>query len=715
MPGEGGFQTSGLIGDSVQGLRELQPGERLAGYRIDAVVGRGGMGIVYRATHLVLERADALKVIAPAMAQESQFRSRFERESRVAARIDHPNVIPIYAAGEEGGLLYIAMRFIEGTDLRAVLRREGRIEAGHAARIVAAVGDALDAAHEQGLVHRDVKPANVLIARRHELEHVYLTDFGLAKVLAPGQPGETRAGMFLGTTDYVSPEQALGERLDARSDVYSLGATLFHMLTAEVPYPGEFEAAKLVAHTRHPVPSVLALAPTLPAQFEAVIARAMAKDPADRYPSAGDLGRAALAAAEGRTLVVGRGSPVGTGPAAPSEATTSPSHLSGATALATLSPVPRQESSHTLERPVGYDGASPPLVGEHVTQEPARSRGRRRMVLGGAVATLIGAGAVAAIVLGAGSRRHVPRPPGARPFTNGAIPVGRSPTGVVINQRKAWVANAGAGTVTRIDAISAKVLGTVRYASHPVGSAPITASGDTVWVGNQRDGTITRIDTITARVLGRPIRVGGTPDAVTSTAGYIWIADRANDTVLRLDARTGVKVGAPIPVGSDPVRLGVGDGSVWVANAKSGTVTRIDAGTGQVLHTFAVGGHPDAIAFATGDIWVAKAGENTVSRIDPSSGAPVGRPIRVGVDPGRIVASQTGIWVANSGSGTVTWLDSTTGQVLGTIKVGAHPDGLTLAGGIVWVAASSQPSARGGATAGAVTRIEARTGKILPA
>ncbi len=698
---------SDLVGqrDFVRGLRELQPGELLAGYRIEAVIGRGGMGIVYRATQLALQRTDALKVIAPGLAQEPQFRSRFERESQVAARIDHPNVIPIYAAGEEDGLLYIAMRFVEGTDLRAVLRREGRIDFRRAAQIVAAVGGALDAAHEQGLVHRDVKPANVLIARRRDVEHVYLTDFGLAKVTASGYQGDTRAGMFIGTTDYVSPEQACGARLDARSDVYSLGCTLFHMLTGEVPYPGAFEAAKLVAHTRHPVPSVLALAPQLPPQFEAVVARAMAKQPEHRYPSAGDLGRAALAAAEGRTLVIGRGSAVGTGPAAPAEATTSPAPwMSGMTVLATAPPILDEEGVPTLEAPAEPDATTPRTAVAPATPRTAHSL-RRRLALGGTIAAVAAAVIAAVIVLGGGGGAH----------HAGAITVGRAPDGVVVTQGSVWVANAGAGTVTRIDAISAKVLDTIRYASRPVGGAPITTSGSTVWVANERDGTLTRIDGVTGKVLGNPIKTGRAPDAITAAAGDIWIANRASNTVSRIDAKTGAPVGSPIRVGADPVRLGVGDGNVWVTNADSGTLTQIDGGTGQVLGTIRVGGHPGALTFAAGDIWVANTSNNTVSRIDATSKTRIGNPIQVGIDPGRIVASETGIWVANTGSGTVTRIDPATGRILGTISVGGHPGGMTVAGGIVWLTARDQSGVPQRGNAGVVMRIEARTGKLLPA
>src|SRR5947209_14159505 len=257
-------------------------GERLGGFEIEAVAGRGGMGVVYSARQHYPERTVALKVIAPELADDPKFADRFRRESAIAAQLEHPNVIPVYATGEENGTLYLAMRFVDGTDLRHVIAEEGRLEPPRAVSIVDQVAQALDAAHSQGLVHRDVKPANILIATVGEREHVYLTDFGLTR-RAESTTGVTvtRTGFFLGTIDYVAPEQARGERVDARADVYSLGCVLFQALTGTVPFPLENEIAKLYAHEQQPVPSVLARAPDLPAAFDGVLARAMAKRPAD--------------------------------------------------------------------------------------------------------------------------------------------------------------------------------------------------------------------------------------------------------------------------------------------------------------------------------------------------------------------------------------------------------------------------------------------------
>src|SRR4051794_3451577 len=293
---------------------QVEIGQVFAGHRIEAEAGRGGMGVVYVATHLALNRRVALKLIAPDLAADEGFRERFKQESMTAASIDHPNVIPIYHAGEEDGKLYITMRYVEGTDLRAMIAREGKIPSGQAAEIVSQVAAALDAAHKHGLVHRDVKPANVLIG---EAGQGYLTDFGLTKH-AGSQGGLTKTGMFVGTLDYIAPEQLQGGPVDARVDVYALGCVLYQTLTGAVPFPRDTEPAKIWAHMQEEPPSVVASHPDVPAQFEQVIRRAMAKKPDDRYPSAGDLGRAALAAAEARDVATGERS-VATGEAAPTQ------------------------------------------------------------------------------------------------------------------------------------------------------------------------------------------------------------------------------------------------------------------------------------------------------------------------------------------------------------------------------------------------------------
>ena len=263
-------------------------GTDLGPYRIEAVVGRGGMGVVYRATDTRLDRRVALKVLAPELAEDETFRQRFLRESRLAASIDDPNIIPVYEAGESDGVFFLAMRYVEGTDLEARLRA-GPLTPAEAVHLLGQVASALDGAHEAGLVHRDVKPANVLIASGKgpdRPDHAYLTDFGLTKHRG-SQTGATRAGSFLGTLDYIAPEQIEGRDVDGRADEYALACMAFQCLTGMLPFVRENDAAVLMAHLRDAPPLVSHSRADLPAAADEVVARGMAKSPDARFPTSG--------------------------------------------------------------------------------------------------------------------------------------------------------------------------------------------------------------------------------------------------------------------------------------------------------------------------------------------------------------------------------------------------------------------------------------------
>ena len=273
-------------------MLRIPSGSTFAGYRIENVAGEGGMGVVYRATDLALERSVALKVITPALAGDAEFRRRFTTESKVAASLDHPNVIPIYQAGEHEDVMFLVMRYVEGHDLRSLLADHGRLPPERAASITAQIASALDAAHEAGLVHRDVKPANVLVTAS---DHVYLTDFGLSKRVAPADD-PTATGRLLGTLNYVAPEQIRRGAIGPHTDVYALGGVLFQLLTGGVPFPADTEEGKLWAHLSEPPPSASSAREGVPVAFDEVVRRAMSKRPEDRFQSAGDLGGAAMAA-----------------------------------------------------------------------------------------------------------------------------------------------------------------------------------------------------------------------------------------------------------------------------------------------------------------------------------------------------------------------------------------------------------------------------------
>jgi hypothetical protein len=269
----------------------LEVGGLLAGYRIESVLGRGGMSVVYLAEHLKLGRKVALKVLASEVAADASFRERFVRESRVAAGLDHPNIVPIYEADEADEHLFIAMRYVRGTDLEGLIHDQGPLPVERAIPIVRQVASALDAAHAQGLAHRDVKPANILIATGAgpgATDHAYLSDFGITKRLSY-QAGKTRTGELLGTVDYIAPEQIQGSEVDGRTDVYSLGCVLYKSLTGEVPFARPDEIAVLWAHLNEDPPSVTAVRPDLPAGLDTVVATAMAKAPEDRYPTCGEM------------------------------------------------------------------------------------------------------------------------------------------------------------------------------------------------------------------------------------------------------------------------------------------------------------------------------------------------------------------------------------------------------------------------------------------
>ena len=269
----------------------------VAGFQLERPLGRGGMGVVYRARDKRLGRWVALKLIAPEIACDETFRARFERECRLAATVDHPNVIPIYEAGEAEGQLFLAMRLVEGTNLRTLIGSELRLSPARAVRLVAQVAAGLDAAHERGLVHRDVKPQNILVVDPGAAEHVYLTDFGLARV-ADESTDLTGSGNWVGTPDYVAPEQLRGDPVDRRADIYGLGCVLFQAITGHVPFAGASRSEKLVAHLSAPPPVPSREVPDAPRDVDSVIARALAKRPDHRFSTAGEFAAAAVAAVE---------------------------------------------------------------------------------------------------------------------------------------------------------------------------------------------------------------------------------------------------------------------------------------------------------------------------------------------------------------------------------------------------------------------------------
>jgi hypothetical protein len=349
-------------------IGDFPAGSRIAGYQIQELIGRGGMAVVYRAADVRLDRLVALKVLAPELTRDSAFRQRFIRESRSGAAVDHPNVIPVFEAGEAEGVLFIAMRYVSGRDVRALIEREGPLRPSRVVSIVTQIASALDTAHAQGLVHRDVKPANMLlgtVASGSAPDHVYLSDFGLSK-MSVAAVSLTGTGQFLGTLDYMSPEQVEGRPIDGRTDLYALACAAFEMLTGKPPFQRDQDLAVMWAQVSAPPPSVREFRPELPAEVDRVVAKALAKAPDNRHASclefATDLRTACMARPSGRA-----GSP---GPVAPTELAGAVRPVPPATELAAHPPVGTGQPSAAAGPP-----ANEATITEAVGGVAASSRG----------------------------------------------------------------------------------------------------------------------------------------------------------------------------------------------------------------------------------------------------------------------------------------------------------------------------------------------------
>jgi serine/threonine protein kinase/DNA-binding beta-propeller fold protein YncE len=710
-------------------MAEISIGSVLGGYRIEGVAGEGGMGRVYRATQIGLNRHVALKVIMPELAHEEDFRTRFTREAELSASIDHPNVIPVYEAGEADGRLFIAMRWVDGTDLRSVILREGGLDPARALAIVEQVAAALDAAHRGGLVHRDVKPANVMLTSTHGQEHVYLTDFGLTK-RAESVVALTRTGAFVGTPDYMPPEQIQGQRADARTDVYALGCLLFHALTAHPPYDRDTEIAKMYAHLHDPPPSVVAVAPQTPAGLDVVIARALAKQPDERYPSAGDLARAARAALAGvlpsqpeRSLATGLAAPGAFEPTVPGIApTAAPATPPPATPPPEPGPTAMPEPPPTAmpePPPTAMPAASPPSAAAPpppATPAPAaasapaapspgslpQARTPRR-VLPFAFGGLVVLGALAAALAVAGvfsgdaeqqpstgaggspeqQTEHTP-PERTPPEVVASIPAGKGPDGIAVDGTTVWVSNSRGNALTRLDARLGSPVGD-RIA---VGANPdeVEAEDGVVWVSNTDDGTVTRVDAESGETT--EVAVGAGPEGLSLGEQLLWVANGDSDSVSRVDRAEATVLEPAIAVQNKPIGIFVGEETVWVTNSFSGTVTRIDPSTAEILGTTDfIAKNIRSVIEAFGFVWVTSAVDGgTVTRLDPKTGAIVGRPIPLGDRPKEMAVAAGFLWVVNERSNNVMRINPKTFEVAGKpIRVGDTPVGIAVGAGSLWV------------------------------
>jgi predicted Ser/Thr protein kinase/DNA-binding beta-propeller fold protein YncE len=607
-------------------------GTEIAGFRIQEELGRGGMGVVYLAEQSSPRRRVALKILSPDLARDPAFRERFARESEAAASVEHPKVIPVHASGESDGVLYIAMRYVQGEDLATLIHREGPLPSGRAVSISSQIAGALDEAHEVGLVHRDVKPGNILVAKG---DRAYLSDFGLIR-RSKLETGLTKTGQFMGTIDYCAPEQIRGEDVDGRADVYSLGCVLYECLAGAPPFARETEIATLYAHLEEPPPSTTS-SPSGPSrELDRVIGRAMAKRPGDRYETAGEFARAARHALG---IVSGEGDVV-TEPLPARRRRL----LAGAGAILVLTAIAvflatrgGPASEGTTHAPVG-----PPL--DSVVRLDPTSGKLAQTVRGISVAQ--GAGRVSGLAAGEGGVWV-----GSQPNVEHIDPVSGDVRATILVQsffvqpvvgfRTVWVVSQQ-GELLRINPSTDSLLPSIRLvpAATPVpGQTRLAVGEGAVWAAVDR--VLIQIDPVRNRVKRR-IEVGNI-DGVAAGEGGVFVIDGLSGRLTKVDPTTGKIVGS-VELAGSPDALAVGGGEVWVLDSDVGTVQEVDAETLAPGDTVRVGSDETDITFGAGAVWLADGTGNSLTRIDPVTHEPrifaIGSPVlRVAVDP-----DSGGVW-----------------------------------------------------------------------
>ena len=696
-----------VLGEPVSGAAGwphavLAPGAVLAGYRLEQRIGAGGMAVVFRARDERLGRTVALKVVAPTLAGDDGFRERFIRESRAAAAVDHPHIIPVYGAGEAAGVLYLAMRYVSGGDLHSVMRREGPLPAERAAFLLSPVASALDAAHAAGLAHRDVKPANVLVDMSPgRPDHPYLSDFGLAKGTG-SVTGLTGTGQFIGTVDYAAPEQISGGRAYVQTDQYALACVAFTMLTGMLPFARDVPMAVLWAHLNDRPPSVAAHRPDLSATaVDQVLGRALAKDPAARYPSCGafaDALRAALGvgpysvpapqhlmqqhlgqqhpgqSARGEMPAAAPGASAAHSAPVPFGWTTEPGPRAPATGAPTGG---ARVTGGPMARGVG--SGAPPASAPRLSRKLA---GRRRGLLVAASAVVLAGAAVLVAVF-----YH----PAATPPVSGgsaggqATPQGRTPKAAA---SATGSSTAGEASVKPGD--SGAVTGSPVRFTNP-GSVPnvataLTSDGSLVTVGT--NGTVYVWDTTARQVTdqmsaprvgefqGAAISPDGDTVAVQASGGTTYIFRGGDTPDATLPAGERLYPGS-IPVAGLTIATGDAEGTgthVWVgplASAPSVTLTNPDGGAALTSVAISVDSAMVAASDDSGrtDLWNANNGKRT-HVLEPKDGSDVS--CSVFSDGSGALDADDGVLVTGDRDGRAYLWNATTGALIRSVH---NPNG----------------------------------------
>ena len=700
-----------------QSGRRLSPyipiGAEIGAYRIEAFVDRGGMASIYEATDLRLNRKVALKVLGHDVSTSTGFRERFVRESRFAASLDHPNIVPIYEAGEHDGLLYIAMRYVVGTNLAGLLQSNGSLDPRHALRILVPVADALDTAHRAGLVHRDVKPANILLTASLGHEHVYLTDFGLTKRTS-ALTKLTATGNFIGTMAYISPEQIRGEPLDARTDLYALGCVAFECLTGHPPFVRDDQAALMWAHLSEPAPVVSAHKPEL-SPVDPVIAKALAKQPLDRYESCDEFvqtlsdavptGRHSAGKLNAISTPTGEWTPPWvSSPGADSAVLTAESALgddepavgdgvpgppvvhpsfaeppppgeagqsSSQPPLGAGRPQGAETEKSPEERENGHmSTAGPPapsMVGALPMSRPRHRRTRRRAVLTVTAAVVAVAAIVAVAVV-------------VRPMTQTVGGTGQ-PTGVPIATAVSdSTGGSGPTSSDKTPSAAATSQEVVPPAAKPTPTTSFTLGPPVARVVPAPSLAIPTFD-------GSPVQVGKTAGfvAISPDGRLAYIARRAAGVVTVLDVTANkVLANVPIPAGPPQFIAFTGDGSrayvsIYDAELTINAVAVLDTRTTRLVETIPVHKKPYALAVTPDQkfVYVPSHDAAVIDIIDVAQNKVVNS-VPVAKNPHWVTFDADGkfVYIANHDSNLISIMNTATKKVTATIPVGTSPHSL---------------------------------------
>ena len=590
------------------------------------------MGTVYLAEETATGQRVALKLLAPELARDERFRRRFLRETELAASLSHPHVVPTLASGEDDGTLYLAMAYVEGSDLHELLRREGRLEPERAIALVEQIASALDAAHAQGLVHRDVKPGNILVSG----DHADICDFGLARHVSSVSSLTGERG-FVGTIDYVPPEQIEGGRIDGRADVYSLGCVLYECLTGARPFDRESELSVVFAHLNEPPPRLSDLRPELPETFDEVFTTALAKSPEDRFSRCDELAAAARAALQGKTFVRRR--------------------------------VRRRRL--LLAGSALFAAAGAVIAGILVI---GASHGRSETKALPGPSIKLSAGALNLIDA---KRQRIVRKIRSPAFENGVGLITFSRTAAWVTTASQSLVRVSLGTprVTRIDHL-------------PWVPGGVAAGGDAVWVVEDAGQEVMKFDARTGRAAGS-LEIRGDPtgqnaDGVVYAGGSLWVS-RGN-SVVRVDPATGRVVRRF----ATPARyLLFADGAIWAGEPGSGRIWKIDPGTsrvqGQKLH-----GWLSDLAVGGGSVWAPILPDGVVFKLSEDD-LSIQTSLPAGPDPEQVSFGSGHLWVANTASDSVSLLDEVSGSRR-RLSSQARPTTAAYHDGLVWTAAAAAPA-----------------------